>query len=334
MKQIKLSIAINLLIWGAFIPQLLFAKQDNIPLLEKGTIAKMTFDKRGKKFLELEVLDLRFSDSTNYSCKMYALLGLKSVGKETKLSSSQDFWGNYQEGLILNKHEQIGITCSVLSDRVISKNDTVIISMNSYLHNNVLYTLSYNDIDILRLPQYDNMEYKNKMKEKRLANQRVDRAKQDSLFNDCKKNDSVYDERCNKLLTPQYLANWVGASFFTKENIEKDCGVSPIAYNGGNVFYDFPKCPVTMEFEDTYNVCVSLSFRLFGEDGINMKKALIAYGYKFQSKSEDLIAENNFMDLQVGKRSIYKFKLKQGGYSICIITEGQAMMFTFYRSKR
>ena len=30
----------------------------------------------------------------------------------------------------------------------------------------------------------------------------------------------------------------------------------------------------------------------------------------------------------------YKLKLKQGGYSICIVTEGQAMMFTFYRSNR
>lgn len=333
MKQVKFTITIYLLICGVFIPQLLLAQQNNVPLLKKGTISKMVFDKKGKKLLELEVLDLRFADSTNYSCRMSALLGLKSVGRETKLSSSQDFFGNYQEGLSLKEHGQRGITSFALSDRVISKNDTVIIYINTYLHDNVLYTLSYNDVDILKLPQYDNVEYKNKIEEKRLAKQRADIAKQDSLLDAYKKKDSIYDERCNKLFTPQYLANLVGASSFTKENIEKDCGVYPIAYNGGNVFYDFPRCPVTMEFEDTHNVCVSLSFRLFGDDGYNMKKALIAYGYKLQSKSEDLIAENNFMDLQVGKRSIYKFKLKQGGYSICIITEGQAMMFTFYRSK-
>ena len=333
MKQVKFSSAIYLLICGVFIPQLLLAQQENIPLLEKGAISKMTFDKKGKKSLELEVLNLRFSDSTNYSCRMYALLGLKSVGRETKLSSSQDFFGNYQEGLLLNKHEQRGVTVSALSDRIIPKNDSVVILITSYLHDNNISTLSYNGIDLFKLPLYDNTEY-NKRKEynKRLIEQRNNEIKRDSVSR--LKGKSVYEERCNELLTPQYLANWVGTSFFTKEQIEKDCGVSPIAYNGGKVFYDFPKCPVTMEFEDTNNVCVELSFRLFGEDGYNMKKSLIAYGYKLQGKSEDLIAENNFMDLQIGKRSTYKLKLKQGGYSICIVTEGQAMMFTFYRSNR
>lgn len=329
MKQVNFLVAIYLLIFSAFNPQLLSAQQNNVPLLEKGAISKMIFDKKGKKFLELEVLDLKFSDSTNYSCQMYALLGLRSVGKETKLSSGQDFLGNYQEGFLLKKHEQRGVTTSVLSDRIISKNDSVVISITSYLHNNIS-TLSYNGTDLLKLPLYDATEYKQKEYNKRLVEQRNNENKRDSIT----RSKSVYEERSNKLLTPQYLANWVGASFFTKEQIEKDCGISPIAYNGGKIFYDFPKCPVTMEFEDTHNVCIELSFRLFGEDGYNMKKALIAYGYKLQSKSEDLIAENNFMNLQVGKRSTYKLKLKQGGYSICIITEGQAMMFTFYRSKQ
>ena len=39
--------------------------------------------------------------------------------------------------------------------------------------------------------------------------------------------------------------------FFTKENIEKDCGVYPSAYSGGKVFYNFPKCPVTMSSPKT-----------------------------------------------------------------------------------
>lgn len=331
MKQVNFTITIYLLICGVFIPQLLLAQQDNVPLLEKGAISKMAFDKKGKKLLELEVLDLSFADSTNYSCRMYALLGLRSVGRETKLSSSKDFFGNYQEGLLLNKHEQRGVTASVLSDRIIPKNDSVVILVTSYLQNNVS-TLSYNGIDLFKLPLYDNTEYKRKVYNKRLIEKRNNEIKRDSVSR--LKSESVYEERCNELLTPQYLANWVGASFFTKEQIEKDCGVSPIAYNGGKVFYDFPKCPVTMEFEDTNNVCVELSFRLYGEDGYNMKRSLITYGYKLQNKSEDLIAENNFMDLQVGKRSTYKLKLKQGGYSICIVTEGQAMMFTFYRSNR
>lgn len=145
--------------------------------------------------------------------------------------------------------------------------------------------------------------------------------------------EAVYAEHRELLLTPPYLANWVGASFFTKENIEKECDVSPVAYNGGAVMYSFPLCGVTMEFEDSHHVCVELSFRLYGEMGYNMKKALIEYGYKLQSKSKDLIAENNFSDLTEGRRSVYKCKLENGGYSTCIILEGQAMMFTFFRTK-
>lgn len=136
------------------------------------------------------------------------------------------------------------------------------------------------------------------------------------------------------MLTPEYLANWVGASFFTKENIEKDCGVYPSAYSGWKVFYNFPKCPVTMEFTEDKQVCIYLSFRLFGEDGYNFRKELINYGYKLRSKSEALVAENNFGDLMNGIVSIYKCALKNGGFSVCQITEGQAFMFEFYRSKK
>ena len=43
---------------------------------------------------------------------------------------------------------------------------------------------------------------------------------------------------------------------------------------------------------------------------------------------------NNFDDLTNGKVSVYKYALKNGGYSACKITEGQAFMFEFYRSKK
>ena len=39
-------------------------------------------------------------------------------------------------------------------------------------------------------------------------------------------------------------------------------------------------------------------------------------------------------DLMNGKVSIYKCALKNGGFSVCQITEGQAFMFEFYRSKK
>lgn len=67
----------------------------------------------------------------------------------------------------------------------------------------------------------------------------ANKARLDSINNERFKVEKEEEERCEKLLTPEYLANWVGASFFTKENIEKDCGVYPSAYSGGKCFITF-----------------------------------------------------------------------------------------------
>ena len=64
--------------------------------------------------------------------------------------------------------------------------------------------------------------------------------------------------------------------------------------------------------------------------GINLEQKL----YLIQKRQEYLIAENNFRDMQYGTHSVYKCKLKNGGYSVCELLEGQAFMFTFYRSAR
>ena len=161
----------------------------------------------------------------------------------------------------------------------------------------------------------------------------ANKARIDSINNASSYVNKEIEERREKLLTPEYLANWVGASFFTKDNIEKDCDVYPMAYSGGKVFYDFPQCPVTMEFADHPQVCIYVSFRLFGEDGYKFRTQLLNFGYKLKSKSNALVAENNFGDLTNGKVSVYKYALKSGGYSVCKITEWQAFMFEFYRSK-
>ena len=126
----------------------------------------------------------------------------------------------------------------------------------------------------------------------------------------------------------------LGRCFFLHQSsIEEELGITPVAFNGGYVMYDFPLCGVTMQFSGRSQVCTELSFRLYGEDGWNMKQQLLNYGYKLQSKSEDLIAENNFGDLQTGTRSVYKVKLNSGDYSTLVLVEGQAFMFTFYRSR-
>lgn len=142
----------------------------------------------------------------------------------------------------------------------------------------------------------------------------------------------VMAARRDALISPRFLTAWVGASFFTKDNIENDCGVDPMAYKDGLTYYDFGKCPVGIEYND-YGVGVLVSFRMFGEDGYKFKRDLMAFGYKLHSKKKTTVIENGFSDVGSGTESIYKYKTKHG-FSVCHIVEGQAMMFTFYRSQK
>lgn len=151
--------------------------------------------------------------------------------------------------------------------------------------------------------------------------------------------DSASIEQVNKvkatrraaLLTPSYLANWIGASFFTKDNIENDCGVEPTAYSGGKVFYDFGNCFVGIEY-NAMNVGISLSFRLFGEDGYKFKTQLIKFGYVVVRRKPMTVLEGSYAGR--GTLLVMKKRLKVGGYSVCELLEGQSMSFEFYRTQK
>ena len=142
----------------------------------------------------------------------------------------------------------------------------------------------------------------------------------------------VAKSRQDMLLTPPYLSGWIGASNFTRQNIEQDCMLEPMAYQGGYVYYDFTKCPVGIEY-NSVDVGISMTFRLYGEDAYLFKKSVIDYGYKLVSKRQVTVAENNFNGVGSGIRSVYKMP-KKNGVAVCEIIEGQAMMFTFYRAKK
>lgn len=138
-----------------------------------------------------------------------------------------------------------------------------------------------------------------------------------------------YTVRQELLLTPPYLSSFVGAPFFTKTNIENDCGVSPISYQGGKVYYDFYRCPISIEF-NSVDVGISLSFRLFGEDAYNLRKQLLEYGYKQITVRKVTTFEDDFVGS--GVRRVLKLKLKGKGFSVCEMIEGRATMFTFYKT--
>lgn len=296
----------------------LYAQNEEIPLLETGLKREYRVDRKGKNVLTLEVLNVAYKDSSSRSCFSEWEIQASVKGAELKawlngnvtLKEGEPYVFKYPHWIKLKEEHALRF---------------------SYTPNGLF--AEETRFDFAYIPPYDPSDYY-------AAQEREAKRRQEEearLARERERADSIryaYRERQNMLLTPEYLANWVGASFFTKESIEKDCDVSPVAYNGGYVFYDFYKCPVTMEFDDKTHVCIEISFRLFGEDGYQMKTDLINYGYQLKSKSRgDLIAENNFQNLQTGTTSIYKIKLKNGGYSTCRITEGQAMMFTFTRTK-
>ncbi len=296
----------------------MFAQTNEIPVLESGLKTEFRIDKKGKKTLTLEVLDVAYQDSTARSC--FSKWKIRATVKGTDLNA----W--YNGNILLKDSEPYVIESSYwvkLNERY---DITFSYTTNGLFAEERIITFAY-------IPPYDPSDYfaaqeraakRRQEEEARLARER---ARADSIS-------LAHQEMQNKLLTLECLANNVGASFFTKEKIEADYEVSPITYNGGHVFYDFPKCPVTMEFDDKTHVCTEISFRLYGEDGYWMKSDLINYGYQLKSKSRDnLIIENNFWNVQTGPISIYKCRLKNGGYSTCRITEGQAMMFTFTRTK-
>lgn len=314
------------------IPLLGFA-QNTLPLLKEGTRVSIPLNKKNTKGLDIFIKSMTFQDSTEYSCQANIILELTSRNEKIHFGQYQDRLGGWHSDYMFNLFS---------IDDVLEKNKTiekeVSIRVKSGYYRDSLLLLSKREL--MYLPSYDPEEFIKKEEARKKAIELANKARQDSIFNarfgtsaqTADKSDS--QEKCEKLLTPEYLANWVGASFFTKESIENDCDVYPSAYSGGKVFYNFPKCPVTMEFTEDKQVCIYLSFRLFGEDGYNFRKELINYGYKLRSKSDALVAENNFGDLTNGKVSIYKCALKNGGYSVCQITEGQAFMFEFYRSKK
>lgn len=295
---------------------------------------KHPLSKDGSKNIQVEVLNIAYSDSTESNCKVHCELQLTANGKKVDLSSGYNDMLRYHDGLawriyINNKSDgsQGNFHFSL------EKGSTKIVSNDLTLWYDRNIVLEYASMPIFRFEPYDKSVFIAAQQERiRKAEEARKEAARIAEEERRKAEDALY-QRQDMLLTPEYLANWVGMGNFTKENIENDCHVYPVGYQGGKVFYDFRKCPVTMEYAGPNDVCVELSFRLYGEDGYNFKKDLINFGYKLVKTEKSFVTENDFLDAGFGKCGTYKCKLKNGGYSTCTILEGQAFMFTFNRTK-
>ena len=139
------------------------------------------------------------------------------------------------------------------------------------------------------------------------------------------------EQRRDMVMQPAYLANWVGADFFTRSSIEKDLSISPVTFQKGIVFYDLPKATVGLKFMGVKNVCVEFSFWLFGTEALDFKDNLVKYGYTLKSEKEMIITDEG--GSSKGILQVYKFRLRDG-YSTCEVLSGLYTSFTFYRSQK
>ena len=264
--------------------------QNPLSLLKEGTRVSIPLNKKGTKGLDIFVKSMTYRDSTDRSCQADIILVFTSRNEKIHFGRYKDIFGSSQVDYRF-AFNMFNI------DGILPKNESFEKKVSIWLKEGIYRDSILTTLDgkkLMYIPSYDSEEFIQKEKARKRAVELANRARLDSINNARLKDNNEIQERREKLLTPEYLANWVGAS---------------------------PQ------------VCIYVSFRLFGEDGYQFRTQLLNFGYRLKSKSNALVAENNFGDLTNGKVSVYKYPLKNGGYSVCKITEGQAFMFEFYRSK-
>ena len=114
-------------------------------------------------------------------------------------------------------------------------------------------------------------------------------------------------ERRKAILTPKYYTNWLGASFFTIANLEKDLDIVPIQIVGLTFFYDFGDCFVGMRALEN-GVVVQMTLRLFADMATDFIQKAIDYGYKYIAKGKDTNIRSNTGEMLP---DIYSSKIKQ-----------------------
>lgn len=201
------------------IPLLGFA-QNTLPLLKEGTRVSIPLNKKNTKGLDIFIKSMTFQDSTEYSCQANIILELTSRNEKIHFGQYQDKLGGWHSDYMFNLFS---------IDDVLEKNKTiekeVSIRVKSGYYRDSLLLLSKREL--MYLPPYDPEEFIKKEEARKKQKELANKARQDSIFNarfgtsaqTADKSDS--QEKCEKLLTPEYLANWVGASFFYKRKHRK-----------------------------------------------------------------------------------------------------------------
>ena len=122
----------------------------------------------------------------------------ESIKKEITIQEANDYLFDYNT--FLKKSEPIAILFSVTEGNLLPKTK---------------------EWTIFKIPAYDSSVFFEKQNAIALEKQRKKEEEQQRALAVFDSINNISIDRQNMLLTPDKLANWIGAAFFTKENLEK-----------------------------------------------------------------------------------------------------------------
>jgi hypothetical protein len=152
----------------------------------------------------------------------------------------------------------------------------------------------------------------------------------DHSMNKESENDSIIQLRRKEFLTPKFIGANIGTSFVTKERLEKDLDIYVERYRNGVTYYELD-IPIGLRYMGKLEVCVELSFRLFGEDGPEYENSLVKSGFILKSKKKTKNLElNGDMSSQLLNG---EYRTYRKGEVVCEVMEGSYFGFSFYRTQ-
>lgn len=134
-------------------------------------------------------------------------------------------------------------------------------------------------------------------------------------------------QKRNLIFTPRYYTNFIGASFFTIANIEKEFDVRPVQIINEDLifFYSFDDVEVNstgtvyvgFHAINEKGVVTQMDFRLLGSESAHeFITSAIDYGYKLYSKGKDLLVTSDskglLPELTTNSVKVYRKKTDNG----------------------
>ena len=139
--------------------------------------------------------------------------------------------------------------------------------------------------------------------------------------------DTSFEVKRNEFLTPNYIYKNIGKPITNKDRLEKNLNIQIEMHKGGIDYYSINETNVGLRFKG--QVLLEISFRYFGDDGMNYETSLINAGYILRNTKKTINIESEASDFDMSNGEIRFYKK---GNVICKVYDGTYLAFTFYRT--